>query len=259
MRRSRTAVVNIVGMSADHYLEPDWPAPATVRAVTTLRRDGASAPPYDQFNLADHVGDDPAAVAANRQRLYEECELSAPPAWLHQVHGTTVVDAGSGTGADADGSCTTDAGVVCAVLTADCLPVVLCDRQGTRVAALHAGWRGLAAGVIEAGVAAMQVDPGELMAWCGPAIGPRAFEVGDEVRSAFVAAQPRHAEAFVETGTDRWLADIYLLARQRLAVLGVTRVHGAFDRCTWSEPQSFFSYRRDRECGRMATLIWRLR
>jgi len=234
-------------MNADHYLEPDWPAPATVRAVTTLRRDGASRPPYDQFNLADHVGDDPAAVTANRQRLYEECGLAVSPAWLRQVHGTTVVDAGSGAGTDADGSYSGDVGVVCAVLTADCLPVVLCDRQGTRVAALHAGWRGLVGGVIEAGVTAMQVSPGDLMAWCGPAIGPRAFEVGDEVRSAFVATQPQHAQAFTESGVGHWRADIYLLARQRLAALGVTRVYGAFDRCTWSEPQSF------------STLIWRLR
>ncbi|WJW74922.1 peptidoglycan editing factor PgeF [Thiohalobacter sp. IOR34] len=237
------------------WLIPDWPAPAVVRALTTTRAGGVSRPPYDSLNLADHVGDDPAAVAANRERLRTRLGLPAEPVWLRQVHGTGIVDAArlSGT-AGADGSTTAQPGVVCAVLTADCLPLLLCDRAGRRVAAVHAGWRGLAGGVIEAALDAMDRPGSELLAWLGPAIGPRAFAVGDEVRAAFVAADPAAATAF-HREAGGWRADLYALARQRLAARGVRAVYGGHW-CTHEDRARFYSYRRDGDTGRMASLIW---
>lgn len=238
------------------FILPDWPAPPRVRAVTTTRRGGISRAPYDSFNLAGHVGDDPAAVAANRARLVAALDLPAPPVWLQQVHGTGVVDAArSGDGAQADGAFAGAPGVVCAVLTADCLPVLLCDRAGTRVAALHAGWRGLAAGVLEAGVDALGLAPAEILAWLGPAIGPAVFEVGDEVRVAFLAADAAAEAAFRPSPGGRWLADLYRLARLRLAAHGVSAVYGG-GLCTYSDPGRFYSFRRERDTGRMATLVW---
>jgi len=232
---------------------PDWPAPAAVRALTTVRKGGASGPPWHGFNLGDHVGDDPRAVAANRASLRRE--LPGDPLWLTQVHGTRCVDAATAVpGVEADASFSRRRGVVCAVLTADCLPVLLCDDEANVVAVAHAGWRGLAAGVVEATVAAMGVPGARLMAWLGPAIGPRAFEVGGEVRERFVAADPCAAGAFSATG-DKWLCDLHMLARQRLAALGVGRVTG-IDACTVGDRESYFSYRRDGVSGRMATLIW---
>lgn len=232
---------------------PDWPAPAAVRALTTVRRGGASGPPWHGFNLGDHVGDDPRAVAANRASLRRE--LPGDPLWLTQVHGTRCVDAATAVpGVEADASFSRRRGVVCAVLTADCLPVLLCDDAANVVAVAHAGWRGLAAGVVEATVAAMGVPGARLMAWLGPAIGPRAFEVGGEVRERFVATDPCAAGAFSATG-DKWLCDLHMLARQRLAALGVGRVTG-IDACTVGDRESYFSYRRDGVSGRMATLIW---
>lgn len=232
---------------------PDWPAPAAVRALTTVRKGGASGPPWHGFNLGDHVGDDPRAVAANRASLRRE--LPGDPLWLTQVHGTRCVDAATAVpGVEADASFSRRRGVVCAVLTADCLPVLLCDDEANVVAVAHAGWRGLAAGVVEATVAAMGVPGARLMAWLGPAIGPRAFEVGGEVRERFVDADPCAAEAFSATG-DKWLCDLHMLARQRLAALGVGRVTG-IDACTVGDRESYFSYRRDGVSGRMATLIW---
>jgi YfiH family protein len=243
-------------MSAD-FMIPDWPAPPGVRALATTRSGGVSAPPWHSFNLGDHVGDDPRAVAANRALLQRQ--LPAAPLWLSQVHGTRCVDAAAATmvatGIEADASFARQRGVVCAVLTADCLPVLLCDDAATVVAVAHAGWRGLAAGVIEAAVGAMR-EPGEhLMAWLGPAIGPQAFEVGGEVRDTFVAHDAQAAQAFVAAPGGKWLCDIYQLARQRLDALGIRRIAGA-DSCTVAGAQRFFSYRRDGVTGRMASLIW---
>jgi hypothetical protein len=240
---------------SDAWIVPDWPAPAGVRALSTTRAGGVSVAPYDSLNLGTHVGDDPANVAANRAQVRRL--VPSEPAWLNQVHGTAVVDAASVAGVpDADASVSRTPGAVCVVMTADCLPVLLCDRAGTVVGAAHAGWRGLHGGVIEATVTAMQVAPADVIAWLGPAIGPTAFEVGDEVRAAFVATDAIADAAFKPAGQPgKWLADIYLLARQRLAALGVTAVYGG-DCCTVSESRRFFSYRRDGVTGRMASLVW---
>lgn len=243
----------------DTFLRPDWPAPPRVRAVVTTRQGGVSRPPYDSFNLATHVGDDPAAVAQNRVVLREALALPAEPLWLEQVHGVAVArldamgEISSPPQADA---CTIGRmGQVCAVLTADCLPVLFCDRAGTRIAAAHAGWRGLAAGVLEATVAAIGVPAADLMAWLGPAIGPAAFEVGEEVRQVFMERHPMAAEAFRPNRPGHWLADIYRLARIRLAAAGVEAVYGG-GLCTFSDAARFYSYRRDGATGRMASLIW---
>lgn len=236
------------------WVMPDWPAPANVRALTTLRTGGVSRGPYAGFNLAGHVGDEPGAVAENRARLHRAAGLPDEPRWLVQVHGTAVVDAATAhAGTEADAAFAVTPGVVCAVLTADCLPVLLCDRAGTRVAAVHAGWRGLADGVIEASVGALGGEG--LLAWLGPAIGPAAFEVGDEVRARFLDHDPGAADAFRGTERGRWLADLYQLARRRLASAGVTAIHGG-GRCTYREAGAFYSYRRDGTTGRMATMVW---
>ncbi|MGE5470864.1 MAG: peptidoglycan editing factor PgeF [Bacteroidota bacterium] len=235
-------------------LFPDWPAPAHVRAVQTLRTGGCSAAPWDSFNLGDHVGDAAAQVASNRAVLRRQ--LPGEPLWLEQVHGTAVADADSSAGRpQADAAIARQAGKVCAVMTADCLPVLFCDRAGTVVAAAHAGWRGLLAGVLETSLAKMAVPPGEILAWLGPAIGPASFEVGDEVRAAFVAHDPAATAAFRAHRSGKWLADIYTLARQRLDDAGVTSISGG-GLCTVSDARRFFSYRRDGVTGRMATLIW---
>jgi polyphenol oxidase len=237
------------------YLRADWPAPPWVHAVTTTRAGGVSAAPYASFNLGDHVGDDPAAVRANRAVLRADLELPADPLWLRQAHGTRIVDAQHAPpGAEADGAVAAAPGVVCAVLTADCLPVFLCDRAGTRVALVHAGWRGLAAGAVERGVEALGLPGGHLLAWLGPAIGPAAFEVGTEVRDAFLA-HDRAAAADFRDDDGRLHADLYALARRRLAACGVSAVSGG-GRCTHGEAGRFFSFRRDGRCGRMASLIW---
>jgi YfiH family protein len=296
------------------WLTPDWPAPATVRALSTLRGGGVSVPPYASLNLGGHVGDDGSAVAENRRALREAAELPAEPAWLNQVHGIDVRDldstapigraspvgprgaghAGLACAADApvnthapvtaDAAVTRQPGRVCAILTADCLPVLLASESGDRVGAAHAGWRGLAAGVIEATVAALGSPPGELLAWLGPAIGPRHFEVGSEVREEFLrAAEAPHAgvrrggagaamgpadpagsgdthrasveAAFVPNARGRYLADLYALARLRLARAGVHRVFGGGE-CTYADGARYFSHRRDGTTGRQATLIW---
>jgi polyphenol oxidase len=228
------------------FLIPDWPAPANVKALVTTRAHG---------NVAHHIGDQESAVAA---RLGLRAYLPDEPAWLTQVHGTRCIAAETAEfGTEADASVTRSRGVVCAVLTADCLPVLLCDDAGTVVAAAHAGWRGLLSGVIECTVAEMSVPGERLMAWLGPAIGPSAFEVGDEVRAAFVAVDAGAVDAFVARPNGKWLCDLYALARLRLSAVGVTRVFGG-DRCTFTEQDVFFSFRRERETGRMASLIWTL-
>ncbi len=243
---------------------PNWPAPACVKSFMTTRIGGVSAEPYASMNLGEHVLDDPIAVATNRTNLRES--LPADPVWLNQIHSSVVVQADTQSGVpDADASFTCEPGTVCAILTADCLPVLLCARDGSVVAAAHAGWRGLAAGVLEATVAAMQVSPGEVMAWLGAAIGPDAFEVGEEVRTAFIQTHPEAIHVFVPTpqagislttsAPTKWLADLYALARIRLNSYGVTAVYGG-DLCTYTDATRFYSYRRDGRTGRMASLIW---
>lgn len=235
-------------------IHPDWPAPCNVHALVTTRRGGVSQGPWASLNLATHVGDEPADVAENRRRL--GTYLPAEPAWLNQVHGVRVVDAArTAPGATADASFTRTRGAVCAVLTADCLPLLLCDEAGSVVAAVHAGWKGLAAGVIEATVTAM-AEPGErLLAWLGPAIGPDHFEVGNEVRAAFLAHDAQAAAAFVAVDADHWRGDLYLLARQRLLALNIHRITSA-EFCTMCEGERFYSFRRDDVTGRMASCIW---
>lgn len=257
------------------WLIPDWPAPGHVRSFMTTRAGGVSQPPWDSLNPASHVGDQADAVLENRRIL--RADLPAEPNWLNQVHGTCVwscaedvpsrLSSGEWNVASkrppsADASVTRQPAQVCAVLTADCLPVLFCDRAGTVVAAAHAGWRGLVAGVLEATVVRMNVPPGEVLAWLGAAIGPDAFEVGNEVREAFVSQHPAAAAAFRPSQSDRldatpkkWLADLYALARIRLAAVGVGQVYGG-GLCTYADPPRFFSYRRNGVCGRMASLIW---
>lgn len=244
-------------------LIPQWQgAPDNVGAFSTLRQGGCSPVPYDDgggqggFNLGAHVQDDPRNVAGNRQLL--RSILPSEPVWLNQVHGTNVVDASIvADSVDADASISTQAGVVCVMMTADCLPVLFCDVDGRVVGAAHAGWRGLAAGILENTVAAMRArGAGEMMAWLGPAIGPRHFEVGQDVLHAFLARDEASRAAFdpIVGSDNKFLADIYQLARQKLARIGVHRVSGG-GLCTVSDPR-FYSYRRDRQTGRMASLIW---
>lgn len=243
-----------MSLALGDLLIPDWPAPANVRACVTTRAGGVSVAPFDSFNLGDHVGDDPAAVAENRRRL--QALLGCQAAWLSQVHGVAVVEADPAQVTEADASWSTTPGVACAVMTADCLPLLFCDRAGTRVAAAHAGWRGLAAGVLEASVAALGCPPAEVLVWLGPAIGPQAFEVGAEVREAFVAQHAAAAEAFVPSvNPGRFMADLYRLARIRLAVSGVAAVYGG-GLCTFGDAERFYSYRRAPRTGRQASLIW---
>ena len=236
------------------FIRPGWSAPRGVRALSTTRAGGISVAPWQGFNLGDHVGDDPQAVARNRALLRRE--LPSDPVWLKQVHGARCVDAAlAAPGTEADASFTRERGVVCAVLVADCLPVLFCDDEATVVGVAHAGWRGLAAGVVEATVGAMALPGERLMAWLGPAIGPQAFEVGNEVRECFLAVDAAAAAAFVAAPDGKWLCDIALLARQRLSALGIRRIAGA-DSCTVGDSTRFFSYRRDGVSGRMASLVW---
>jgi len=239
--------------SAD-WIVPDWPAPPTVRALVTTRAGGASRGPYASFNLDPRVGDDPSAVERNRETL--RSALPSDPLWLHQVHGAEVVAAESAPARPrADGAVARTRHSVCAVLTADCLPVLLASRSGEVVGIAHAGWRGLAAGVIEATIARMAVAAAQVVAWLGPAIGPRAYEVGQDVYDAFVAADAGAAQAFTALGAGKHLADLYALARRRLAAAGVEAVYGG-GFCTHAEGQRFYSYRRDRTTGRFASLVW---
>ena len=240
------------------WMVPDWPAPARVRSLITMRRGGARHPPYNGFNLATHVGDNPLAVAANRARL--RLLLPSEPRWLDQVHGCDVVvidgHEREGEVSRADASLTRMPNEVCVVMTADCLPVLLCDRFGVVVAAVHAGWRGLCNGVIEQTVVRMGVPAETLLAYLGPAIGPQAFEVGDEVRTAFLARDAAAEACFKAHVPGKWWADLYALAKQRLAAIGVLGVFGG-GACTFSDADSYFSYRRDgARSGRMASLIW---
>ncbi|WP_442919858.1 peptidoglycan editing factor PgeF [Methylobacillus sp.] len=242
-------------MLNDHDLIiPDWPAPANVRALQTTRAGGISKPPYDSLNLGMHVGDAPLDVAANRQRLNRY--VPTEPVWLNQVHGIEVVDASTASCVpDADAAFARTRHTICAVMTADCLPILLCDQAGTIVAAVHAGWRSLLDGVIETTVQAMNKPGNELLAWLGPAIGPDAFEVGDEVRAAFIERDAKAEQAFKPAVSGKWFGDIFLLGRQRLSNTGVTAVYGG-GLCTYHDAKRFFSFRRDEVTGRMASLIW---
>jgi YfiH family protein len=270
----------------EHCIIPDWPAPANVKSMQTTRLGGGSSAPYENFNLGDHVGDEPMSVARNRMLL--NTLLPSEPVWLRQVHGTVVANADrAGCLPQADACIARHPAAVCVVMTADCLPVLLCDKQGSVVGAAHAGWKGLVAGVIQATVQAMDVAPQNLMAWLGPAISQQAFEVGDEVRALFVNADPRAAGAFISCQPGKWFADIYALAVMQLNALGITQIYGGGDcdtllrssrsreqlpaappapdgstapcrggYCTFRESERFFSYRRDGVTGRMGTFIW---
>ncbi|MGF1684639.1 peptidoglycan editing factor PgeF [Photobacterium minamisatsumaniensis] len=239
---------------------PDWPAPANVKAVTTTRVGGVSVAPYQGFNLGAHVGDDSTAVQANRDSLQSQLGLQHPLAWLNQTHSTEVIELVHPLNCvpDADGSYTQQSNLACTVMTADCLPVILCDKAGTQVAAVHAGWRGLADGILEATVARFSCEKSDILAWMGPAIGADAFEVGGEVRKQFMAfdAIAQHAfTASTKDTDDKWFASLYMLATQRLNNVGVTAVFGG-DYCTYRDAKQFYSYRRDGVTGRQATLVW---
>lgn len=241
-------------MNDELGFQADWPAPPWVRTLCTTRKGGVSTGDWSSLNLGDHCGDDPAHVAENRRRVI--AALHAQPRWLRQVHGTVVAEDGIGGLPEADASWTRQAATACVVLTADCLPLLFCHRQERRVAAAHAGWRGLAAGVIEATVEALNADPAGLLVWLGPAIGPGAFEVGSEVREAFLAVDSQAGEAFRAGNAGKWWADLYVLARQRLARLGVHEVYGG-GLCTAGDAARFFSHRRDHgRTGRMGNFIW---
>jgi len=269
-------------------IQPDWPAPANVRAAFTLRTGGVSAAPYDSLNLGGGVGDSPEAVNENRRRVGARLQLPAEPVWLEQVHGVDVVDlsgmaavgggvaaAGGGmAGADggmaaagggmaaasgplhrADAAVTRKPGQVCAIRVADCMPVVFAALDGSAVGAAHAGWRGLAGGVLEATVVRMGLPASQLLAWMGPAIGVEHFEVGDDVRTAFITKDVGAESAFARNARGRWQCDLYALARRRLRALGIGAVYGG-GWCTFAQGDRFFSYRRDGQCGRMAALVW---
>jgi polyphenol oxidase len=249
------------------WVEADWPAPGGVRALSTFRTGGASAAPYASLNLGGHVGDVPAAVEENRRRLRVGAGLPDEPVWLEQVHGAQVADldatpdssGATGRGRPADAAFTRRPRRVCAILTADCLPLLLAAESGDLVAAAHAGWRGIVSGVIEAAVAAVTASgalaPGRLMAWLGPAIGPRHFEVGAEVREALLGRDPGAEAAFAPNARGRFMADLGMLARRRLEARGIDRIYGGGE-CTFEAADRYFSYRRDGVTGRQATLIW---
>jgi YfiH family protein len=242
------------------WLTPEWPAPGNVRAACTMREGGVSRGTYESLNLGDHVGDDPELVARNRAIL--ERTIAARPVYLKQVHGTSGVvqlDGNSEDGIEADGCWTQVRRVACTIMVADCLPVLFAADDGSRVGAAHAGWRGLSGGIVEATARAMSVEPASLIAWLGPCIGPAAFEVGADVKAAFEASDPSAGRRFRPYRDGKWLCDLPALTRDRLAALGVTRVHGndgSTAWCTVSNPSVFFSHRRDRVSGRFAAAVW---
>ena len=247
-----------MGEGSRLYLTPDWPAPARVRALCTVRRGGVSLAPYKSLNLGQSVGDDPAALAENLRRLSAQAALPGVPHWLRQVHGAAVVDLDQEGSREADAAYTRIPGRICAIQTADCLPVLFAACDGSLVAAAHAGWRGLAAGVLEESLAALvaAAPPGmPFMAWLGPAISPAHFEVGEEVRECFVSADPEAEIAFVANPRGRWQCDLYTLARRALARAGIADIYGG-EHCSFAETSRFYSYRRDGQTGRMASLIW---
>jgi YfiH family protein len=240
------------------WLIPNWDAPENIKAVMTSRQGGVSNPPFDSMNLADHVDDDLQMVAKNRASLKQKLSLPNDPFWLTQVHGVTIANADQQYKGKvkADASVAYKAGSVCAVMTADCLPVLFCNQQGTAIAAAHAGWRGLHTGILEQTVKSLNCPAKEVMAWFGAAIGAKHFEVGNEVREAFVSVQAEANNAFISSAnTGKWLADIYLLARLRLQAIGVNKITGG-EYCSYQDKKRFYSYRREIKTGRMASLIW---
>ena len=246
-------------MSSPSLLEFDWTLPRGVRAAFTTRLGGASQAPWDSFNLATHVGDDPAHVAANRARLRGLLGLTAEPAWLNQVHGIGVCDLDAGSPAapvTADAAVSSRAGTACVIMVADCLPVLFTNGDGSRLAAAHAGWRGLASGVLEATVQRMAVPAQQIRGWLGPCISREHFEVGEEVREEFVGQDAGASEHFVRNARGRWQADLAGLARRRLGKFGITDISGG-GWCTFADRERFYSHRRDGRCGRLAALIWR--
>ena len=244
-------------MTSVSTLIPDWRAPERVHAAFTLRHGGVSVRPYDSLNVGVHVGDSAAAVTENRARIHRALRLPGEPVWLEQVHGAQVSQLDQSSHLTrADASVTHSAAKVCAIQVADCMPVLFAARDGSAVGAAHAGWRGLAGGVLEATVRSLSIAPSQLIAWLGPAIGPENFEVGAEVRDAFIAGDAAAAEAFIANDRGRWQCDLYWLARRRLESIGLASISGG-GWCTYADAGRFFSYRRDGQCGRMAALIWR--
>lgn len=237
-------------------ITPNWPAPKRVKAFTTTRNGGFSQGDCASFNLAYDKGEAKNIIDQNRTLLRDELRLPAEPLWLTQIHSTIAVQADQcKSPVTADAAYTRNADVVCSVLTADCLPLLICDKKATCVAAAHAGWKGLAAGVIEATLEALQIPGEQLLVWLGPAMGPQAFVVREDVLQQFVAADPQAIQAFKPISAEQWLADIYLLAKQRLAHYNVTAIYGG-EYCTYTDAQRFYSFRRDKNTGRMASLIW---
>jgi hypothetical protein len=235
---------------------PDWPIPSSVSAISTTRELGYSHAPFHEFNLATHVNDDYDCVHQNRQLLIEQASLPEPPRWLTQTHSNIVIHSDNWfENIEGDACFSNQPNQVCVVMTADCLPLLICNNKGTEVAAVHAGWRGLANDIIANTLQQFSAPPKELLVWLGPAIGPKAFEVGQDVFDIFTQRDPQSTLAFESTNVDHYLADIYLLAKQQLSKLGVTQIFGG-DRCTFQDSNSFFSYRRDGETGRMASMIW---
>lgn len=237
-----------------HFLTPDWDTPANIHVAMTLRTGGVSQGEFASLNPATHVNDDINAVRENRAIIKQLLDLPSEPVWLEQIHSNIVVQADQPITTSADASFTAQSGIVCAVLTADCLPLAFCSKDGQKVAAVHAGWKGLLAGIITNTVTALKTN--DLLVWLAPAIGPEKFEVGEEVRELFIAKNPDFVAAFRPHLPQKWLADIYQLARIELASLGITQVYGG-NFCTVSDPARFYSYRRDHTTGRMATLIWK--
>ncbi len=243
-------------MTIDELIIPNWSAPHNIKAISTTRSGGVSPPPYDHLNLGTHVGDNPQLVLKNRQLITEIAELPESPRWLEQVHGSNVIDSYDWQeNIQADAIFSRRANHVCTVMTADCLPLLLCNQQGDCVAAVHVGWRGLATGIIEAALTRFSCKSSDILAWLGPAIGPMQFEVGQDVYNAFAKNDVNATTAFVATGEQLYLADIYELARQQLQKKGVLQIFGG-DCCTVSDKARFFSYRRDGITGRMASMIW---
>jgi len=239
------------------FIKPDWPAPDCVKALSTCRLGGVSGGEYGTFNLGSHVGDDELLVSQNKLILLEKGGLPAKPVWLEQVHGTAIVDIAEvheSIVPIADASISRNSNKVCAVMTADCLPILLCKKDGSAVAAIHAGWRGLLAGIVEKTVLRL-AEPQNILAWLGPAIGPGKFEVGGEVKAAFAEKNPIMQQAFQQVDEAHFHADLYALARITLLQSGVKRMYGG-EHCTYNQPDQFYSYRRDGVTGRMASLIW---
>ncbi len=242
-------------MSSNSYLIPDWDVPSNIHSAMTLRQGGISLGDYSSLNPATHVDDDFNSVLINRQCIKESLALPSNPVWLNQTHSTEVIQADTVKFlTNADASFTSKRGIVCTVLTADCLPILLCSKEGNQIAAIHAGWRGLLAGIISNVLKVMR--PTQLSVWLGAAIGSCCFEVGREVRELFIAKHFKFSHAFVQKSSQKYLADIYQLARIELNLKGVNNIYGG-EFCTVCDPQRFYSYRRDQQTGRMATLIWK--